>query len=74
MFFGRGLLVGGIVALILSAAPAVIFAVLPPAMSDSFIGTLAGLLLLTIVPLSAFVASAGALLLLLGWLWQRGRG
>jgi hypothetical protein len=31
-------------------------------------------LLLTIVPLAAFFASAGALLLLLGWLRQRGRG
>lgn len=72
-FFGRGLFVGGIVALILSAAPAIILGLLPPALSDSFFGTLAGLLLLTIVPLSAVVASVGALLLLLGWLRRRGR-
>lgn len=72
-FFGRGLLIGGLVALILSAAPAVVLAVLPAPLSDSFFGTLAGLLLLTIVPLAAVVASVGALLLLLGWL-RRGRG
>ena len=74
IFLGRGLLIGGITALILAAAPAVILGLLPPAMSDNFYGTLAALLLLTIVPLSAFAASAGALLLLLGWLQQRGRG
>lgn len=71
-FFGRGLFIGGLVALILSAAPAVVFGLLPAPLSDNFWGTVAGLLLLTIVPLSAFVASAGALLLLLGWLQQRG--
>jgi hypothetical protein len=74
IFIGRGLLIGGVGALILSAAPAIIFSFLPPALSDNFFGTLAGLLLLTIVPLAAFAASAGALLLLLGWLRQRGRG
>ena len=74
IFLGRGLFIGGLIALILAAAPAIIFAVLPAPLSDSFFGTLAGLLLLTIVPLAAVFASAGALLLLLGWLRQRGRG
>ena len=74
IFFGRGLFIGGLVALLLSAAPAIILGLLPPTLSDSVFGTLAGMLLLTIVPLSAIVASAGALLLLLGWLRQRGRG
>jgi hypothetical protein len=74
IFFGRGLFIGGLVALVLSAAPAVIFGLLPASLSDSFFGTLAGVLLLTIVPLSAFTASVGALLLLLGWLAKRGRG
>jgi hypothetical protein len=73
IFLGRGLFIGGLVALALSAAPAMILGVLPPALSDSFLGTLAGLLLLTIVPLAAITASAGVLLLLLGWL-RRGRG
>jgi hypothetical protein len=73
-FFGRGLFIGGLVALVLAAAPAVILSFLPAPLSDSFFGTLAGLLLLTIVPLAVVFASVGALLLLLGWLRQRGRG
>jgi len=74
IFFGRGLLIGGLVAVILSAAPAIILGLLPPTLSDSFFGALAGLLILTVVPLSLVTASVGALLLLLGWLQQRGRG
>ena len=74
IFFGRGLFIGGLIAIVLSAAPAVILELLPPTLSDSVFGTLAGLLLLTVLPLSALVVSAGALLLLLGWLGTRGRG
>jgi hypothetical protein len=74
IFIGRGLFIGGLIAVILAATPAIILSFLPAPLSDSFFGTLAGLLLLTIVPLAAFAASVGALLLLLGWLRQRGRG
>ena len=74
IFLGRGLFIGGLVALVLSAAPAIILGLLPPALSDSVFGTVAALLLLTVVPLAALVASGGALLLLLGWLQRRGRG
>lgn len=72
-FFGRGLAVGGLIALVLAAAPAIIFALLPASAGEGFLATLAALLLVTVVPLAAVVASAGALLLLLAWL-RRERG
>lgn len=73
-FIGRGLVVGGLFALVLSAAPAVLLSLLPAALSNSFFGTLGALLLLTVTPLSAVAVSVGVLLLLLGWLARRGRG
>lgn len=73
IFFGRGLFVGGLVALALSLAPAICFSLLPPELGDNQFGTIAALLLVTITPLAAMFASAGALLLLLGW-WRRRRG
>lgn len=73
IFFGRGLLIGGLLALVLAATPAVIFSFLPPALSENIFGTIGALLLVTVVPLAALFASAGALLLLVGLL-RRGRG
>ena len=64
VFWGRGLFVGGLVAALLSAAPALLLSQLPPSQSTGFYGLLAGLLVLSVTPLSAVVASAGALLLL----------
>ncbi len=62
VFWSRGLLIGGVVAALLSAAPALILSQLPPALSQSFFGTLAGLLTLTVTPLAVLAASAGAIL------------
>lgn len=62
--WGRGLLIWGIVAAAISAAPAVLLAQLPPAYSDSFFGLLAALLTLSVTPLALITASAGAILLL----------
>ncbi len=73
VFWGRGLFVGGLVALVLSTAPALILSQLPPRFSDTFFGPLAGLLLLTVAPLALLFASAGAILLLVV-LFRRLRG
>jgi hypothetical protein len=64
VFWGRGLLIGGVAGALLSAAPALILSQLPSPYSDSFLGTLAGLLTLTVTPLGILAASAGAILLL----------
>jgi hypothetical protein len=71
VFWGRGLLIGGVAGALLSAAPALVLSQLPPQYSDSFIGTLAALLTLTVTPLGIVAASVGALLLLVGWLRRR---
>ena len=63
--WGRGLLIWGIVAAVISAAPATILAQLPPIYSDGFFGLVAALLSLSVTPLGVLVASAGAILLLL---------
>lgn len=63
--WGRGLLIWGIVAAVISAAPAIILAQLPPIYSDGFFGLVAVLLSLSVTPLGVLVASAGAILLLL---------
>lgn len=71
VFWGRGLLIGGLVGAGLSAAPALILSQLPPTYSDSFLGTLAGLLTLSVTPLSLLAASAGAILLLVALVRRR---
>ena len=71
MYWGRGLLIGGLLGALLSAAPALTLSLLPVSYSDSFFGTLAALLSLTVTPLFVAVASVGALLLL--WSWCRRR-
>jgi hypothetical protein len=72
MLWGRGLLVWGAIAALLSGAPAVLLAQLPPAFSDGFVGLLAALMSLTVTPLALAVASAGAILLLVAAV-RRGR-
>ena len=71
VFWGRGLLIGGVAGALLSAAPALILSQLPSPYGDSFFGTLAVLLTLTVTPLGILAASVGAILLLLGWLRRR---
>jgi hypothetical protein len=70
MRWGRGLLLWGLVGVLLSVAPAVLLAMLPPAFAEGFIGLLAALLTLSLTPLMALVAVLGALL----WLVARLRG
>lgn len=65
MFWGRGLAIGGLVALILSAGPALLLSLLPAGAGENFFGTLAALLSLTIAPLSLVAFSVGVLLVLL---------
>lgn len=64
VFWGRGLLIGGLVGFLLSATPAVILSQLPPDYGQGLLGALAALLTLTVTPLTLLVASAGAILLL----------
>lgn len=71
-FWGRTLLIWGIVGALLSAAPALILAQLPPPYSEGFIGLVAALLSLSVTPLAVAAASAGAILLLVAAL-KRGR-
>lgn len=70
--FGWGwrILLWGLIGAALSVAPALLFAVLPPAFSEGFTGLVAALLTLTVMPLALLIASAGAILLLVGWLWR----
>ena len=70
IFLGRGLLVGGLIATLISAAPAILLGILPPALSQGLFGVIAAMLVLTVTPLAVVVFSAGAVLLLLG-LWRR---
>ena len=70
--WGRGLTIWGLVALAISFAPALLLSLAPATWSDSFFGTVAALLSLTVAPFAALVASVGAILLLVG-LWRRGR-
>ena len=72
MLWGRGLLIGGVIGVLLSAAPAFVLALLPPVYSDGFIGLVAALLSLSVTPLAVAFASAGAILLLLA-VARRGR-
>ena len=63
-FWGRGLLIGGLIGLAVSFGPAFLFGNGAP----GFLATLSVLLSLTVGPLSALAASVGAILLLLAWL------
>lgn len=72
MLWGRGLLIWGVIAAVISATPAIILSQLPATYSDGFFGLVAALLTLTVTPLAIAVASAGAILLLLAVL-RRGR-
>jgi len=62
--WGRALLIYGVIAALISIAPAIILAQLPPVYSEGFFGLVAALLSLTVTPLAIVVASAGAILLL----------
>lgn len=64
MFWGRGLLLGGLLAALLSAAPVLLLAWLPPAYGEGFVGSVALLLSLSVTPLALVIASVGAILLL----------
>jgi energy-converting hydrogenase Eha subunit C len=72
MLWGRGLLIWGVIAAVISAAPAFLLGQLPPIYSDGFFGLVAALLTLSVTPLAMVCASVGAILLLLAAL-RRGR-
>lgn len=72
MVWGRGLLLGGMLGALLSAAPVILLSVLPPAFGDGFLGIIAILLSLSVTPLALVVASVGAILLLVAVV-RRGR-
>lgn len=64
VLWGRGLFFGGLAGLAVSAAPALLLTAVPA--DPGFFGTLAALLILSVTPLMAVAASAGAILLLAG--------
>jgi hypothetical protein len=70
--WGKGLLLWGIVAAIVSGAPALLLTLLPAQFGAGFIGLLAIMLSLSVTPLAVVVASVGAILLLVA-LVRRGR-
>lgn len=70
--WGRGLLLWGLVALVVSAAPMLLLQVLPAEAGSGFFGLLAIMLGLSVVPFAAVVASVGAILLLVA-VFRRGR-
>jgi len=72
MQWGRGLLLWGLVAAALALAPAIALSVAPPEWSAGFLGLIAIMLSLSVAPLAAFTASAGAILVLVAVL-RRGR-
>lgn len=61
--WGRVLLLGGVIAALASAAPALLIWLLP-GLEEGFFGLVAVLLTLTVTPLAVLFASAGAILLL----------
>ena len=69
---GRAILIWGMLAALISAAPALALIVLPQSFGEGFFGLVAIMLTLTVTPLAVLVASAGAILLLLAAL-RRGR-
>jgi len=72
MLWGRGLLIWGVIAALVSGAPALLLSQLPPIYGDGFVGLLAALMSLTVTPLAAVIASVGAILLLVAAV-RRGR-
>lgn len=64
MKWGRGLLIWGLVAALLSIAPVLLLGIAPSALSEGFLGTLAIMLSLSVTPLAVVIASVGAILLL----------
>jgi energy-converting hydrogenase Eha subunit C len=68
--WGRGLLVWGLVATVLSLAP-LLLVTLVPLLGDGFFGALAALLSLSIAPFAALVAIVGAILLLVALVRRR---
>ncbi len=72
MLWGRGLLIWGVIAALLSGTPALLLSQLPPIYGDGFVGLLAALMSLTVTPLAVAIASVGAILLLVAAV-RRGR-
>jgi len=70
--WGRGLLLWGLAALAISAAPLLLMTVLPGGFGGGVFELLAIMLGLSVVPLAAVVASAGATCLLVAAV-KRGR-
>lgn len=64
MKWGRGLLIWGLVAALLSIAPVLLLSLAPSALGEGFLGTLALMLSLSVTPLAIVIASVGAILLL----------
>lgn len=62
--WGRVLLIFGLWMAGLSALPAVLLQVLPPALGEGFFGLVSIMLTLTVTPLGILLASVGAVLLL----------
>jgi energy-converting hydrogenase Eha subunit C len=71
VFWGRGLLVGGLVGVLLSLGPYLLLTAFPGT-DAGFFGTLAALLTITVAPLAVLALSVGAILLLVA-LVRRGR-
>ncbi len=71
-FWGRGLLLWGLIALAVSAVPLLLIVALPGGFGGGFFELLAIMLGLSVVPLSAVVAVIGAILLLVAAV-SRGR-
>jgi energy-converting hydrogenase Eha subunit C len=63
MRLGRGLLLGGGIAALASATPALLIWLLP-GLGEGFFGVLAIMLTLSVTPLAVLIASVGAILLL----------
>jgi hypothetical protein len=62
--WGRGLFVWGLIAAVVSAAPAGLLMLLPAEFGSGFLGLLAIMLSISVTPLALVAASAGAILLL----------
>ena len=60
--WGKGLLLWGLVAALLSATPALILSLLPAELSDGLLGTTAALLTFSVTPMMLIVASVGVIL------------
>ena len=69
--WGRGLLIWGMFAVLAAVAPTLLLSLLPPDMLSGVVELIAILLLFSVLPLAAVVASAGALLLLVAVLRRR---